>query len=149
MKWINYFLLYIMVPAIIIPLFVLKTDKWFALFGILFYFTGLLISKFRQWIFLPIPLLFCFWYWYTYGVSLIDYVTIFFACLVCGVVFFEIKIYVYRFVNKVLPEQLHNLDYNSKIEELNRQIEKYKKEHPGQKVTQDVVEKIRTDIFFQ
>ena len=149
MKWINYFLLYIMVPAIIIPLFVLKTDRWFALFGILFYFTGLLISKFRQWIFLPIPLLFCFWYWYTYGVSLIDYVTIFFACLVCGVVFFEITIYVYRFVNKVLPEQLHNLDYNSKIEELNRQIEKYKKEHPGQKVTQDVVEKIRTDIFFQ
>ncbi len=149
MKWINYFLLYILVPAIIIPLFVIKTDRWFALFGILFYFTGLLISKFRQWIFLPIPLLFCFWYWYTYGISLTDYVTIYFACLVCGVVFFEIRKYCYRFINKVLPEQLNNLDYDSKLEELNRQIEQYKKEHPGQKVTQDVVEKIRTDIFFQ
>ncbi len=149
LKLIDFFLLYILVPLIIIPLFVFKTEKWFALFGILFYYIGLIISKFRQWIFLPIPLLFCFWYWYTYGFSVTDYVALYFVFLVIGVMFSELKISYYKFVNKVLPEQLNNMEYNSKLEELNRQIEKYKKEHPGQKVTQEIVEKIRTDIFFQ
>lgn len=149
LKLIDFFLLYILVPIIIIPLFVIKTDRWFALFGILFYFIGLIISKFKQWILLPIPLLFCFWYWYTYGFSPGDYVSFYFVCLAIGVSLSEMKKSYYRFVNKILPEQMNNLDYNLKIDELNRQIEEYKKQHPGQKITQDVVEKIRTEIFFQ
>jgi hypothetical protein len=149
LKLIDFFLLYILVPIIIIPLFVIKTDRWFALFGILFYFMGLLISKFKQWILLPIPLLFCFWYWYTYGFSPADYVVFYFICMVAGVTLNEIKKSYYRFVNKILPEQMNNLEYDAKIDELNRQIEAYKHQHPGQKVTQEVVEKIRTDIFFE
>ena len=148
-KLIYFFLLYILVPGIVIPLFVVKTDRWFALFGILFYIMGLIISQFKQWILLPIPLLFCLWYWYTYGFSSADYVTFYFACLIAGVALNEMKKSYDRFVNKILPEQMNNLDYNSKIDELNRQIEEYKRQHPGQKITQDVVEKIRTEIFFQ
>ena len=148
-KLIHFLLIYILVPILIIPLFVFKTGKWFALFGILFYFTGLIISRFKQWIFLPIPLFFCFWYWYTYGFSLTDYVAFYFACLVSGTVFYEVKESYYKFVYKILPEQMNNLEYDSKIEELNRRIEKYKKDHPGQNVTQDIVEKIKTEIFFQ
>jgi len=149
LKLVDFFLLYILIPVIILPLFVIKTDRWFALFGILFYFVGLVISKFKQWIFLPIPILFCVWYWYTYGFSLTDYVVVYFACIVCGVLFGEAEKSYYKFVNKILPEQLNNLDYDSKIEELNWRIERYKKEHPGQKVTQEIVEKIRTEIFFE
>src|SRR3954462_2097381 len=121
-KWIDLLLLYILVPGIIIPLFVLKTGGWFGLFGILFYFSGLVISRFKQWIFLPIPLLFCLWYWYTYGFSLTDYVALYFAFMACGITLYELKKWYVAFVNKVLPEQITNLEYDSKIEELNRQI---------------------------
>src|SRR4051794_12220781 len=97
-KLIDFLLLYILVPGVIIPLFVVKTGGWFGLFGILFYFSGLIISRFKQWIFLPIPLLFCLWYWYTYGFSLTDYVAFYFACIVCGIVLYELKRSYYKFV---------------------------------------------------
>jgi len=110
---------------------------------------GLIISKFKQWIFLPIPLFFCFWYWYTYGFGLHDYVTIYLGCLLMGVILHEAKREYERFFNKVLPEQLHNMDYDAKVEELNRRLDLYRKKHPGEKITQEIVEKIRTDVFFQ
>lgn len=147
-KWINFFLLYILVPAIVIPYLTTKSGNWFGLFGILLYFIGLLIAKFKQWVFLPIPLLFCFWYWYTYGFSPRDYVYIYLACMLCGLLFGQVSIEYYKYVNKVLPEQLNNFEYNAKIEELNIRLEKFRKEHPNEKLTPEIVEKIRTDIFF-
>ncbi|MBL0359259.1 MAG: hypothetical protein IPP72_21400 [Chitinophagaceae bacterium] len=146
-KWINLFLLYILVPAIITGI-VVKSGAWWGLFCVLTYFIGLIISKFRQWIFLPIPLLFVFWYWYTYGFAVRDYVTMYFACLVCGILFNQISKEYYKFVSKILPEQLTNLDYNEKVDELNRRLDKYRYEHPNEKLTPEIVEKIRTDVFF-
>jgi hypothetical protein len=35
------------------------------------------------------------------------------------------------------------------VEELNRRIDKYRSEHPNEKMTQETIEKIRTDVFFQ
>jgi len=148
-KLVLFFLLYILVPLIIIPYLTIKTGNWFWLFGILLYFMGLIISKFKQWIFLPIPLFFCFWYWYTYGFGLHDYVTIYLGCLLMGVILHEAKREYERFFNKVLPEQLHNMDYDAKVEELNRRLDLYRKKHPGEKITQEIVEKIRTEVFFQ
>lgn len=147
-KLFEFFLVYILIPAIAIPAYVVKTDRWFALFGILFYLLGVLISTYKQWIFFPIPLIFCVWYWYTYGVSLSDYVAFYCASFICGICVSEIRKSYNKFVHKVLPEQMNNLEYDSKIEELNRRIEKYKKDHPEQKITHELVEKIRTDVFF-
>ncbi len=146
-KWINFLLLYILVPAIIVW-FAVHSGRWWCLFGVVTYFTGVIISKFRQWIFLPIPLFFTLWYWYTYGPSPYDYVTIFFACLLCGALLNEISKGYHRFVNKVLPEQVNNFEYNEKVDELNRRLEQFRREHPNEKLTPEIVEKIRTEIFF-
>lgn len=147
LKWINFFLLYILVPAVITGI-TIKSGAWWGFFGVLIYFVGLIISKFRQWIFLPIPLLFVCWYWYTYGPALRDYVTMFFACLIAGVALNQLSKEYFKFVNKVLPEQLTNLEYNEKVEELNRRLEQFRTDHPNEKLTPEIVEKIRTDIFF-
>jgi hypothetical protein len=148
-KLFVFFLLYILVPVIIIPFLCVKTGNWFGLFGVPLYYAGLIISKYKQWIFLPIPLFFCFWYWYTYGFGVRDYVTIYLVCLLSGVFLNELKRTYDRFVNKILPEQLHNMDYDMKVEELNRRLDQYRKAHPNEKITQEIVEKIRTEVFFQ
>ncbi len=148
-KLLVFFLLYILIPVIIIPYLCFKTGNWYGLFGILLYYAGLIISKFKQWIFLPIPLFFCLWYWYTYGFGVRDYVSIYLVCLLLGVFLNELYRSYNRFVNKVLPEQLNNMDYDSKVEELNKRLDQYRKSHPNEKITQEIVEKIRTDVFFQ
>ncbi len=148
-KLVVFFLLYILVPVIIIPYLCIKTGNWYGLFGILLYYAGLIISKFKQWIFIPIPLFFCMWYWYTYGFGVRDYVTIYLVCLLSGVFLSELNRSYNRFVTKILPEQLHNMDYDSKVEELNKRLDQYRKNHPSEKITQEIVEKIRTDVFFQ
>lgn len=53
-----------------------------------------------------------------------------------------------KFVNKVLPEQMDNIEYNEKVDELNRRLEKYRREHPSEKLTPEIVEKIRAEVFF-
>jgi dsRNA-specific ribonuclease len=89
-----------------------------------------------------------FWYWYTYGMGLTDYVTIYTGCLLAGVLVSEASRQYHKFVNKVLPEQITNIEYNEKVEELNRRLDKYRKEHPNEKLTPEIVERIRTDVFF-
>ena len=148
MKLINSLFIYILVPAVILLLAV-SSGNWFNLFWLGFYAAGILMSKFNLWIFLPIPVVFALWYWYTYGFSLSDYVFTFLASFICGVVFCEAGKMYYRFVRKILPEQMNNIEYNEKVEELNRRIDKYRSEHPNEKMTQETIEKIRTDVFFQ
>jgi hypothetical protein len=140
--------LYILVPIIIIPYLSFKFGNLFGLFGILFYYMGLIIARFRHWIFLPIPIIFCLWYWFTYGFGIRDYVTIYFVCMMVAVLFQQIDTEINKLIFKILPEQEQNLDYDNKIEEMNQQIALYKKEHPSEKITQEVIEKIRTEIFF-
>ena len=148
MRLINFLFLYILFPVVIILLTVIS-GNWFCLFGLLFYAAGIVISRFSLWIFLPIPLIFAFWYWYTYGLGLKDYVFIYTACLLAGAAFSEASKQYFRFVDKVLPEQITNIEYNEKVDELNHRLEKYRLEHPGEKLTPDIVEKIRTDVFFK
>ena len=148
-KLFVFFLLYILIPVIIIPYLCVKNGNWYGLFGVLLYYAGLVISKFKQWIFLPIPFFFCLWYWYTYGFGLRVYVTIYLLCLLSGAFTNELYRSYKRFVNKILPEQLHNMDYDSKVEELNRRLDQYRKAHPNEKITQEILEKIRTEVFFQ
>jgi len=106
------------------------------------------MSRYKQWIFLPIPIVFCLWYWYTYGFGIMDYVSIFLACLLIGIGTQQVFIEINKYINKVLPEQELNMEYNEKLEQMNLQIESYKKNHPHEKITQELVEKIRTEVFF-
>jgi hypothetical protein len=147
LKWINLFTLYILIPVIII-LASLKSGIGWYLFAIPVYYIGVIIAKFKQWIFMPIPLIFVFWYWYTYGLSVMDFVSIYFVAFVAGIVLCQLKKEYDKFVNKILPEQLNNLDYNEKVEELNRRIIKYRNDHPNEKLTPEIVEQIRTEVFF-
>ncbi len=146
-KWINLFLLYILVPVIITVL-TFNSGSWWGLIAIPVYFLGIIISRFHQWIYLPIPVIFVFWYWYTYGLSLRDYVAMYFGAMVLGIILSEAGKQYDRFVNKILPEQLTNIDYNEKVDELNRRLEAYRAAHPNEKLTPEIVEKIRTEVFF-
>ena len=147
MRLINFLFLYILVPVAIIFL-CFRSGNWYGLFGLIIYFLGIIISKSGEWIYFPIPLMFAFWYWYTYGMGPTDYVFLFTLCFVAGVAASEADKLYHRFVNKVLPEQLNNIEYNEKVEELNRRIDKYRLEHPGEKITAEIIEKIRTEVFF-
>lgn len=147
LKWINLFLLYILIPVITIIASLKSGIGWY-LFAIPVYYIGVVISTFKQWIFLPIPIIFVFWYWFTYGLSVMDFVSIYFVAFAAGIVLSQLKKEYDKFVNKVLPEQLSNLDYNEKVEELNRRLQKFRNDHPNEKVTPEIVEKIRTEVFF-
>ncbi len=149
MKIISFVLVYVLVPLIIIPYLSLKSDNWFGLFGILFYYGGLLIAKTKQWIFFPIPLLFCFWYWYTYGFSPREYVAIYFYCIVCGALIYLARDGYNKYVHRTLPENEQNSNYNDMLTQMEERIEKYKTDHPDQKITQEIIEKIKNDIFFR
>jgi uncharacterized membrane protein len=148
-KLFVFFLLYILVPVLVIPYLCLKTGNWFGLFGVVLYFSGVIIAKYKQWIFLPIPLFCCLWYWYAYGFGMMNFVSGYLFCLLAGVVFYESNRSYKRFMSKILPEQLLNIDYDLKVEELYKRLDQYRKNNPNEKMTYDTVEKIRTDVFFQ
>jgi hypothetical protein len=133
------------------PFFVhtIKFNNWYGLFALAFYAAGVIISEFRLWIFLPIPLVFTFWFWYTYGLGPTDYVFGFTLALLTGVGISEISKHIKRFMSKVLPEQMNNIEYNEKVDELNRRLDNFRKEHPNEKLTPEIVEKIRTEIFYR
>ena len=147
MKNLIYFLVYLLVPALVFFL-CMRSGNWWGLFALVTYFAGVLMAVFRQWIFFPIPLVFCLWFWYTFGFSPTHVVSLLFLSLVAGAGIYEGFRQLSRFVNKVLPEQMNNLEYNEKVEELNRRLERFRREHPHEKLTPEIVEKIRTEIFF-
>jgi predicted membrane protein len=149
MKKIFFFIvLYVLMPLIIIPALCIKFNNWYGLFAIGFYYIGLILAKYKQSIFLPIPIAFCLWYWYTYGFSPFDYVFAFFFSLVSGYTIFKVYTEYNKFVNKTLPEKIQNDDYDEKLKEMYSRIEMYKNEHPNNKVTQDIIDKIKTEVFF-
>ena len=147
-KLIVFFLQYILIPVIVIPFLTLKSGSYFGFFGTVFYFVGFIIARFKQWIFLPIPIFFCLWYWYTYSFGSRDYVTIYFVSMSAGILIEYVVNEYNKYVNKILPEVKTNLEYNAKIEEMNARIAAYRKNNPTEKVTQEIIEQIRTDIFF-
>ena len=148
-KALSFILLYILIPLVVIPLIFLKQGNWFGLFSIACYYAGVLMAQYRQWIFFPIPLFFSVWYWYTYGFNPKDYVSIYFFWLVFGTGAYMLKKTYDRYVENIIPQNEENMEYNDKLSEMEERIAKYKKDHPGEKITQEIIEKIKTDIFFQ
>ncbi|HMO60548.1 MAG TPA: hypothetical protein PKC39_04060 [Ferruginibacter sp.] len=147
-KTLSIFIIYLLIPLVFIPLTAVKTGNYFLLFGIAFYYIGVVIAQYRQWIFFPVPVFFCLWYWYTYGFGLRDYVTIYFAWMAAGAGLYSASQFYKSYLYKVLPEAEENIAYNEKLAEMERRIETFRKNHPGEKVTQEVIDKIKTEVFF-
>jgi hypothetical protein len=147
-KILSFILVYVLVPLVIIPILCSKTGAWYGLFGSLCYYAGLFIARFDQWIFFPAPLLFCGWYWYTYGFSPTDYVSIYVFCMFCGTAIWKLKDLYNRIVYGILPEVDENDEYGQKVRKMEKMLQDYKDKHPGEAIPQDVVERIKSDVFF-
>ena len=143
-----FILLYVLVPLVIIPLVCLKFHNPYGLFASLFYYLGLVLAAAGLSILVPIPLFFSFWYWYSYGFNPFDYVFGFLISLLCGYFMHKLKLYLDVYLNRILPEESLNEAYDRKVRLLEERIEEYRRQHPGEKVTQELIERFKTEIFF-
>ena len=143
-----YFFLIIVGPLLVIPYIANKTHSWLMLLGLPFYFTGYFLAAIKQKTLYFIPLFLCFWFWYTYGFSLFHNVTFFFLCITAGLILYYIRMELEKFVDRTIPELEQNREYNLKIEEMNLKLEQFKIEHPNEKLTEEIIDNIKKDIFF-
>lgn len=140
---------YIIFPLVFVPYVASKAANWFYLFGIVCYYTGVFLVAIRQKIIFMIPVIFCFWFWYTYGFSIHDFVFFLLACMAAGAFFYQLSENAERFTNRTLPENREALDYDLKMEEMNAKVEKYKQLHPNVKITPEIMDVIRNEVFFK
>lgn len=96
-----------------------------------------------------IPLIFCCWFWYTYGFSLHDYVFFLFVCMSTGAFFYKLAKNAESFAKRTLPENKETQEYDLKMEEMNEKVEQYKKKHPAIKITPEIIDVIRNEVFFK
>lgn len=139
---------YVLIPLIVIPLLCLKYNNPYGLFASLLYYLGLILASTGLSIFLPVPLIFSLWYWYTYGFNPFDYVFGFLTSLLLGYFMYKIKVYFEGYIQQVLPEEDVNEAYNRKLQLLEKRIEEHRRQHPGEKVTQELIDRFKTEIFF-
>ena len=143
-----FFLLYVLIPLVIIPLLCLKFHNPYGLFASLLYYIGLILASAGLSIVLPVPVIFSIWYWYSYGFSPVDYVFGFLLSLIAGYFMYKLKVYLDTYLHTVLPEEDINEAYNKKLRLLEQRIEEYRRQHPGEKVTQELIDRFKTEIFF-
>ncbi len=142
------FIFYIALPFVVIPIMAFLSNNKFYLAGIAFYFTGVLLTKFKQALLLLLPVFFCVWFWITYGFAKQPFVFFSLLCLLGGALLFKSAMWVERFIKKTLPERREGIDFEWKVQEMKRRVEKFKQNYPSVKITPDVVDKIRNDVFF-
>ncbi len=143
-----FFLLYVLIPLVIIPLLCLKYQNMFGLFASALYYIGIIIARTEFSIVLPVPIIFSAWYWYSYGFSPFDYVFVFLLSLIAGYLMYRLKVYLDTYLHNILPEEDINEAYNQKLRLLEKRVEEYRRQHPGEKVTQELIDRFKTEIFF-
>jgi hypothetical protein len=144
---------YIVFPLIVVP--VMRSaftqsifGSWSFLFGIVLYYTSILIIIARQKIILMIPVLFFCWFWFTYGFDLHGFTFFLSICIFSGAFFYQLAQKVKHFIKRVLPENKLAEEYELKIEKMYARLNLYKQKHPTAAITPDVIDSIRNDIFF-
>ena len=142
-------LFYIIVPLVLVPYMANKSANNYYLFGIAFYYIGILLVAIKQKIIIMIPIIFCCWYWYTFGFSIHNYVFFFLACLLGGAFLYELIVSAEKFTGRTLPENKEALAYDLKIEEMNAKLKQYRQTHPSIKITPEIIEEIRNEVFFK
>ena len=140
---------YILFPLVVVPYVANKQDNWFYLFGIVCYYMGVILVAVHQKIIFMIPLIFCLWFWYTYGFSIHDFVFFLFFFTACGALFYQLANNAKYFINRTLPENKESMVYESKLEEMNARVEEYKRQHPNEKITPEIMDVIRNEVFFK
>jgi hypothetical protein len=140
---------YLIFPLVFVPYVASRSANWFYLFGILCYYIGVFLVAIRQKIIFMIPIIFCCWFWYTYGFSIHDFVFFLLACMGAGALFYQLSLDTERFTNRTLPENKEALEYDLKIEEMNAKLEQYKQLHPNVKITPEIIDVIRNEVFFK
>ena len=142
-------LFYILFPMVVVSYITARVGNWFYLFGIVCYFLGVILVAIKQKIIFMIPIIFCGWFWYTYGFGLHDYVFFLFICMAAGALFYQLAENAERFTKSTLPENKETQEYDLKIEEMKVKLEQYKKNHPAIKITPEIIDLIRTEVFFK
>lgn len=144
-----YFFFIIIFPFLLIPYLAYRSQDWLILLGLPFYFAGYTIAAIKQKTIYFIPVFLCIWFWYTYGFSLFHNVTFFFLCLTAGLVLYLVRKELERYIDRTIPEIEQNRDYNLKLEKMNLKLEQFKTDNPGRKITPEIIEDIKKDIFFK
>ncbi len=142
-------LFYIIIPLVLVPYMANKSANWYYLFGIAFYYIGIILVAMKQKIIIMIPVFFCCWYWYTFGFSIRNYVFFFISCILGGAILYQLTAGVEKFTQRTLPENKEALAYDLKIEEMNARLEEYKQMNPATKITPEIMEGIRNEVFFK
>ena len=140
---------YILFPFVFVPYFASKSGNTYYLFGIVFYYLGVLLVAIKQKIIFMIPIIFCCWFWYTYGFSVHNYVFFFLACIAGGALLYQFRIDAEKFTHRTLPENKEALAYDLKIEEMNTKLEQFKQENPTIKITPEIMDELRNEVFFK
>ncbi len=140
---------YIIFPLVVVPYMAARAGNWFYLFGIVCYYLGVVLMAVKQKIIFMIPFIFCCWFWYTYGFGLHDYVFFLFICMSAGALFYQLAENAESFAKRTLPENKETQEYDLKIEEMNEKVEQYKKTHPAIKITPEIMDVIRNEVFFK
>jgi threonine synthase len=140
---------YIVFPLVVIPLVAHRFANWYYLLGIISYYLGVILVAVKQKIFFMIPVIFCGWFWYTYGFSLHDYVFFMVTCMAGGALFYQFALEVEKFITRTLPENRQTEEFDLKIEEMNEKVHQYKQLHPKEKITPEILDRIRNEVFFK
>ena len=146
LKVLSFFI--VLSPLLVVPYIASRAGNWFYLLGIVCYYLGMMLVAFKQKIILMIPAIFCGWFWYIYGFGIHDFVFFLFICMALGAILFQLQSNVKRFVHRTLPESRESLAYEVKLKEMNRKLEEYKQMNPTIKITPEIIDEIRNEVFF-
>ena len=141
--------LYIIFPLIVVPVIALKASNWYYLIGIVLYYISIYLVAIKQKIIFLIPAFFYIWFWNTFGFGIMTYAFFSLMCLLTGAMFYLLIEKVDKFINKTLPENKEALEYELKMQEVEKKIEQFRQSNPTTKITQELMERIRNQVFFK
>ena len=139
---------YIVFPLIAVPLIALHTGNKYYLLGIIFYYISIMLVMVNQKIIFLIPCLFYLWFWSIYGFGIYTYVFFSLLCLAVAAALYLITQQVEKFMSITIPDNAENLEYDLKMQNVNDRIEKFRQANPTTKITQEIMESIRNEVFF-
>ena len=142
-------ILYIIFPLIVIPIIALKAANWFYLLGIVFYYISIYLVAIKQKIIFLIPVFFYIWFWNTFGFGIMTYAFFSLMCLLTGAIFYLLVGQVDKFITKTIPDNKEALEYELKMQEVENKLEQFRHANPSTKITQEIMERIRNQVFFK
>ena len=70
-------------------------------------------------------------------------------CLLTGATFYLLAEKLDKFIKKTIPENNEALEYELKMQEVENKIEQFRQANPTIKITQEIMERIRNQVFFK